>query len=374
MPLKERIALYTELEGLRKRPLIVYVTSPRQGMLGLMASDAIPEFMDQLEQLPKDAKAADILVVSNGGDPIVAWRFITLLRERVEQIGVLVPQAAYSAATLLALGANEIVMHPNGHLGPVDPQITVKKGTEGDQRFGFEELASFFDFAKEKMGIKSEQHIHAIFELLSKEVGAVSVGYAARASLLSLSMGEKLLRLHMTESDDAARAKGIAEKLNKAFYHHGYPVGRTEAIEIGLPIAERDPRVEALIWAIWLDAEAELKARKPFVPIFQLMDTNARAILTAQVVQADYPPGGPPLQVVLQQPANKVFDGSHKVSSTPYDGIYALMESARLSSRFETKGDIVGARMPDLSVRTALIPGPSGWKRVDRETKVTVQP
>jgi ClpP class serine protease len=69
-------------------------------------------------------------VVSNGGDPIVAWRAITLLRERVEQIGVLVPQAAYSAATLLAMGADEIVMHPNGNLGPVDPQILVKRSGE----------------------------------------------------------------------------------------------------------------------------------------------------------------------------------------------------------------------------------------------------
>src|SRR5205807_5854070 len=110
----------------------------------MMAADAIPEFQDQLDKLPKDKKQADLLVVSNGGDPTVAWRMITLLRERVDEVGVLVPQAAYSAATLLALGANKLVMHPNGNLGPVDPQISVKKhGEKEAQQFGFEELAGF---------------------------------------------------------------------------------------------------------------------------------------------------------------------------------------------------------------------------------------
>src|ERR1700722_14331385 len=122
MGLAQRLPLYQKIEKARgNKPLIVYVTSLRPAMAGNLAADAIPEFLDQLEKLPTDTKAADVLVVSNGGDAAVAWRAITLLRERVDHIGVLVPQAAYSAATLLAMGADEILMHPNGNLGPVDP-------------------------------------------------------------------------------------------------------------------------------------------------------------------------------------------------------------------------------------------------------------
>ena len=56
---------------------------------------------------------------------MVAWRFVNALRERVERFSVLVPQDAFSAATLLALGADEIVMHPYGCLGPVDVTVAI---------------------------------------------------------------------------------------------------------------------------------------------------------------------------------------------------------------------------------------------------------
>src|SRR5262249_16028511 len=113
MAFADRVKLYKELEGIRDRPLIIYVTSGRggqHGQLGKMDADAIPELCDQLERLPKQLKGIDLLVISDGGDPMVAWRAVTLLRERSDHLAVLVPNGAYSAATLLALGANEIVM------------------------------------------------------------------------------------------------------------------------------------------------------------------------------------------------------------------------------------------------------------------------
>ena len=127
MAIANRVQLYKELEELRgNRPLIVYVTSGRSGpsgQMGRMDADAIPELCDQLEKLPEHVEGIDVLVVSDGGDPMVAWRAITLLRERTDHLAILIPQGAYSAATLLALGADEILMHPNSNLGPVDPQI-----------------------------------------------------------------------------------------------------------------------------------------------------------------------------------------------------------------------------------------------------------
>jgi hypothetical protein len=47
------------------------------------------------------------LVVSNGGDPITVARIIGLLRERFSKVSVLLPYVAFSAATLVALGAME---------------------------------------------------------------------------------------------------------------------------------------------------------------------------------------------------------------------------------------------------------------------------
>jgi len=132
MGLHERRALYEQIEAHRKHPLIVYVTSKRVGVDASMASDALPYLIEQLDSLPDGTNELDFLIVSFGGDPMVAWRIMSLVRERVDKVSVLIPQSAYSAATLVALGGDEIVMHPNGNLGPVDMQITTF--TEGRRR------------------------------------------------------------------------------------------------------------------------------------------------------------------------------------------------------------------------------------------------
>lgn len=362
MAIAERVELYTQLEEKRGHPLIVYVTSSRTS--SMMAADAIPEFQDQLDKLPKDKKTADLLVVSNGGDPTVAWRMITLLRERVDEVGVLVPQAAYSAATLLALGANKIVMHPHGNLGPVDPQISVKKhGEKEAQQFGFEELAGFLEFAKKEVGLTDQQHRLAVFDLFCKEVGAVPVGVASRSSLLSLTMGEKLLRTHMRGEADAQRARTIAESLNKAFFHHGYPVGRKEAKEIGLPVADPDDAVEDLMWRIWQDIETELKIRKPFSPHFELMASPEAGKLLAPVQQLNLPANAPPQ--VLQQLAQQLLQNAIvDVNPVDFELISTVMESKRQASREMIRGKILATRTPDLNLRVNAVTTQAGWEAV----------
>jgi hypothetical protein len=346
MALAERVRLYRRVEEARGgRPLIVYVTSSRIGASGEMAADAIPELTDQVARLPGTADGVDLLVVSDGGDPTVAWRAVTLLRERVKSLAVLVPQAAYSAATLLALGADEIIMHPNGNLGPVDPQLSVRKQgeTEG-AHFGFEDMTGFLEFARKEVGLTDQEHLRAIFEAFCKQVGSVPVGVSARSSLLSLSMGEKLLRLHMTGEANAQRPRLIAESLNKAFYHHGYPISRREAKEVGLPVAEPNVAVEDLIWKIWLDVEAELEMRKPFNPLRVLLMEAAEAAKL-------YEPG-------------TVGEPSEVTEALEFSFITAVMESTKLASRDVVRGKIMAYRNPDLSIQNNNILTHIGWESV----------
>ncbi len=65
---------------------------------------------------------------------------MSLLRERFKKVSVLIPYVAYSAATLLALGADEIVMHPFSNLGPVDPQFIIPSAGGGATAYGAEDL------------------------------------------------------------------------------------------------------------------------------------------------------------------------------------------------------------------------------------------
>ena len=332
-----------------------------------MAKDVVPELLDQLQALDPTTEALDLMLVSDGGDPTVAWRIVSLIRERVKTFAVLLPQAAYSAATLIALGADEIVMHPHGNLGPVDPQIqTIRKdehGKESQIGFGAEDLSSFLRFTRESVGLTDQDRLAQMFELFCKEVGSVQIGVAARSSQLSMTMGEKLLMMHMTDSDQSQKAATIAESLNKNFFHHGYPVSRSEAKEIGLKIADANSEVEDLLWTMWSSLEEEFEFRKPFSTMEILARSSGGSILFGPVPYATIPHNLPPqlLQQAHQQVLNQI--AVNQVDPVEYKTTHAVMESVRCTSYFSREGKILALRQPDLSLTCNVVPVSEGWKK-----------
>lgn len=69
--------------------------------------------------------------------------------ERFENVAVMLPYVAYSAATILSLGANEIIMHPYSNLGPVDPLLTTShttaSGTTEKLSFNPEDIVNYIE-------------------------------------------------------------------------------------------------------------------------------------------------------------------------------------------------------------------------------------
>ena len=63
----------------------------------------------------------DLILHSPGGVPEVAESMVSYLRKKFDHIRAIVPQAAMSAATMLACAADEIVMGKQSSLGPIDP-------------------------------------------------------------------------------------------------------------------------------------------------------------------------------------------------------------------------------------------------------------
>lgn len=358
MGLSDRVGLYKRIEAKRGRPLVVYVTSSRQGAPAQIARDAVPEILAQLTTLPNDTAALDLLLVSDGGDGTVAWRIVSLIRERVKKFSVLVPQAAFSAATLIALGADEIVMHAHGNLGPTDPQISnAKTGLQ----FGSEDLSAFLGFARGEVKLKDEASLLELFKGFCREVGFVGIGVAARSAQLTSTMGEKLLSLHLDAAADKEKVKRISGALNKKYFHHGYPVSRSEAKEIGLNVTAADGELAELMWSAWLDLESELELREPFLPIKILKQAPQCAQLFSPVPQLNVPAGLPAqlfqqwLQAHLQQ------FGMASVPPASFQLIHGVVESARHATRCISAGEIFGSRSPDLQIKVAVVPDRQGW-------------
>lgn len=368
----ERKKIYSEIENFTKKPLISYITSSRKNASGMMAMDAIYEFTKQLLEIPKDQKEIDVLIVSNGGDANVAWNIISLLRERFDKIHALLPYAAYSAATLLALGADKIFMHPFANLGPVDPQLAYRKksptqpGGEEIIHFGSEDLRNYIDFVRKEVGISDQEQLLRAFELVCADVGSIPIGVAKRSSQLALTMGERLLKTHMKDSN---KAKAIAETLNRSFYHHGYPLGAKEAEEIGLPIERPENKLEQLMWKVWEDISEEMQCTKPFNPVEIVLSDPNRAQLLGPVPQIQIPLNLD--QKILQQVLNQVLQQIQIINIDPldYEIFHAAIESTRYTSHFKTKGKINAIRNPDMRISVNIIPIAVYWEPVKEESR-----
>lgn len=91
-------------------------------------------FVDMLHNVMPD-EPVDLLLHTPGGDVDAAEKLISLVRNRVGEKGtlrVIVPDFAKSAGTLMALGADTIVMSDSSELGPIDPQVCLKDGNGND--------------------------------------------------------------------------------------------------------------------------------------------------------------------------------------------------------------------------------------------------
>lgn len=80
----------------------------------------------------------DLMLHTPGGDVDAAEKLVTLVRSvagEQGQLRVIVPDYAKSAGTLMALGANTIVMSDSSELGPIDPQISLKDANGNDVNY-----------------------------------------------------------------------------------------------------------------------------------------------------------------------------------------------------------------------------------------------
>ncbi|WP_084818838.1 SDH family Clp fold serine proteinase [Tepidibacillus sp. HK-1] len=66
----------------------------------------------------------DLIIETPGGSGEVAEDIVKLIRERYDDVAIIVPGWAKSAGTIIAMSCDEILMEPASALGPIDAQIS----------------------------------------------------------------------------------------------------------------------------------------------------------------------------------------------------------------------------------------------------------
>jgi len=78
-----------------------------------IGSDVVRYFNDILQDLGKEENI-DLFLYSRGGEINIIYPIVQLIRRHCKIFNVLIPYRAQSAATLLSLGADNIIMGANG--------------------------------------------------------------------------------------------------------------------------------------------------------------------------------------------------------------------------------------------------------------------
>lgn len=272
MAKEDRVSKIKELEKERGGTFIVtYVTSTRFGFEVPMAMDSIRYFYNHFSKITKPEETTiDLFLHSNGGDGTVPWRLVNLIREHCKVFNVLVPNHAFSAATLTALGADKIVMHPMGVLGPTDPMVANDynpKDPDTKRQLGIsvEDVTAYIELLKDDVGIRHEDELVQAFNQLANKVHPLALGNVKRSRSQSKLLASKLMQSHMDPKTDAHKIEEIVQRLTSKSYYHGHPINRKEAKdELGLDVEFPNKKVEELIWALYLEYEKEMLLDKSF--------------------------------------------------------------------------------------------------------------
>ena len=119
-PLRQR--LFKRIQEVTGRKLISYVAV----LTPVPGADINPMDLSAFADLVKGVgpvEPLDLLINSLGGSADVTEKIVELCRGAGRPFRVIVPNFAKSAATLIGLGADEIVISDISQLGPIDPQF-----------------------------------------------------------------------------------------------------------------------------------------------------------------------------------------------------------------------------------------------------------
>lgn len=263
----KRQKLLEKLENSRDSKALLYVTGDRPGWETQISSDAFDCFVDHLDEIGV-VKRISLLLYTRGGDTLAGWSLINLIKQFCEELEVIIPHKCHSCGTLIALGANKIVMTKQATLGPIDPSVNTPlnpgvAGAPPDARVpvSVEGIQGFINLARDELEIGNEGRLTDVLIELSRQVHPLVLGQVIRAKSQIQMLARRLLAGQVT---DDKQVNELINFLTSESGSHDYTINRREARQLGLQIESPDDGLYDLIKDIYDDFKAELELTFPF--------------------------------------------------------------------------------------------------------------
>jgi hypothetical protein len=263
MARSDRIPLIRAIETIRGSRVVCYVTSDRPYTGGQISDDALRPLYDVLDSIGKTDRL-DVYIYSRGGAIDVPYRLVTAFRKIAPKWAALIPFRANSAATLTALGADEILLGRHGELGPIDPILNVQR-PGGQDKVNVEDVMAYVSFMRQRIGLSDQAALTAGLAKLADSIDAVLLGNIYRTHSHIRDVARRVLGLckdHLSDQEMARIIETLAEKV----YAHGHAITSSDAKGIGLPVGEVGVDLESAMWVLLEQYSADLKLRDPVDP------------------------------------------------------------------------------------------------------------
>jgi hypothetical protein len=168
------------------------------------------------------------------------------MQARCSQLTIIVPDMAKSAATIMCLGADHILMGPSSDLGPVDPQFQVAGGLVGAKEM---EQA----VASAEARVAAAPDTYPLYSGLLADVNMLMVEQARSAMARSYDLIREALACRAFGGDCEVLLENLRGPLVDEAKNHGATIGPQAAAELGLPVRLVDPADEdwQQIWELW---------------------------------------------------------------------------------------------------------------------------
>jgi ClpP class serine protease len=198
-----------ELMSLLGFPLVRYIDIDDSESVLRAINDTAPD------------RPIEIILHTPGGLVIAAQQIASALADHQGRVTAVVPHYAMSGGTLIALGADEILVQPHTALGPVDPQL------------GQYPAASLVEVV-ERPGDHDDQ------TLIMADVGRKAIAQVE-------GFTTRLLERHLPRE----RAREVAHLLASGVWTHDHPLQAQELLAMGLPVRVGVPDLERELMTLY---------------------------------------------------------------------------------------------------------------------------
>ncbi len=236
---------------------------------------------DQFEEIlcnSKIGKGITLILDAPGGDGLAAERIIQICRNYSNgDFETVVAARAKSAATVVCLGSDRILMSPISELGPIDPQVPFDLTGSGEESWvaTHDVINTYQELFNQAMALTEgsmEPHLQQL-----QKFNAVHIQALIQATKLAKDIAVSALQSGMLNGKSTTDIEKLIERFidPDLTYSHGRGINSVQAKECGLNIEEipLDAELWKVIWGLYMKSKYVVESG-PFAKLFDTMDAS----------------------------------------------------------------------------------------------------